>query len=151
MHPVHPLPVRLSNTLKLILLLDGVGVAAALGGVDELLSCKDVSQIFECGLRKKQAEAIKHTQALRDGLHGAERALAGANGDEGNGSVDTAEGRNIDGLATDGTGGTNTGGVLTGTAVDDGINSDLDGVGVGGDVDLKNFGWSDRFGPVSLR
>jgi hypothetical protein len=79
---------------------------------------------------------IKRTKALRDGLHGAERALAGANGDESNGGVDTAEGRNIDGLATDGTGGTNTGGVLTSTAVDDGINSDLDGVGVGGDVDL---------------
>jgi hypothetical protein len=38
MHPVHPLPVRLGNTLQLILLLDGVGVAAALGGVDKLLS-----------------------------------------------------------------------------------------------------------------
>jgi hypothetical protein len=80
---------------------------------------------------------IERTKALRDGLDGAERALAGANGDEGNGGVDTAEGRDIDGLATDGTGGTNTGGVLTGTAVDDGINSDLDGVGVGGDVDLN--------------
>lgn len=79
---------------------------------------------------------IERTKALRDGLHGAERALTGTNGDQSNGGVDTAEGRNIDGLATDGTGGTNTGGVLTGTAVDDGINSDLDGVGVGGDVDL---------------
>lgn len=38
MHPVHPLPVGLGNTLQLVLLLDGVGVAAALGGVDELLS-----------------------------------------------------------------------------------------------------------------
>jgi len=81
----------------------------------------------------------ERTQALRDGLHGAERALAGANGDQSNGGVDTAQRRNIDGLATDGTGGTNTGGVLTGTAVDDGINGDLDGVGVGGDVDLNEY------------
>jgi hypothetical protein len=42
MHPVHPLPVRLGNTLQLVLLLDGVGVAAALGGVDELLSYRNM-------------------------------------------------------------------------------------------------------------
>lgn len=30
------LPVALGNTLQLVLLLDGVAVAAALGGVDQL-------------------------------------------------------------------------------------------------------------------
>ena len=39
-------------------------------------------------------------------------------------------------LATDGTLGTDTGGVLTGTAVDNGVNSDLERVLVGHDVDL---------------
>lgn len=41
-------------------------------------------------------------------------------------------------LAADGTGGTDTGGVLTGTAVDDGVDGNLDGVLVGHDVDLQN-------------
>lgn len=95
-----------------------------------------VKRILDISINGFSRVGIERTQALRDGLDGAERALAGANGDQSNGGVDTAQGRNIDGLATDGTGGTNTGGVLTGTAVDDGINSDLDGVGVGGDVDL---------------
>jgi hypothetical protein len=39
-------------------------------------------------------------------------------------------------LAADGTLGTDTGAVLTGTAVDDGVNGDLERVLVGHDVDL---------------
>jgi hypothetical protein len=58
-----------------------------------------------------------------------------SDGQEGNSLVDTAEGGDIDGLATDGTGGTNAGGVLTGTGVDDGINENLDGVLVREQVD----------------
>lgn len=108
------LPVGLSNTLQLVLLLDSIRVRAALGGVDELLS-----------------------KALSDGLDVTERSLAGTDGQESDGLVDTAERRNIDGLATDGTSGTDTGAVFAGTAVDDGINGDLDGVLVGHDVDLK--------------
>lgn len=107
------LSVGLGDTLELVLLLDGVGVGRTLGGVDELLS-----------------------KALGNRLDVAESGLTGTDGQEGNGLVDTAEGRDIDGLATDGTGGTNTGGVLTGTAVDDGVDSDLDGVLVGHDVNL---------------
>lgn len=107
------LTVGLGNTLELILLLDGVGVGGALGGVDQLLS-----------------------KALGNRLDVAERSLASTGGEEGDGLVDAAEGRDIDGLATDGTGGTDTGGVFAGTAVDDGIDGDLDGVLVGHEVDL---------------
>jgi hypothetical protein len=108
-----PLSVGLGYTLQLILLLDGVGVAASLGSVDELLS-----------------------KALGNGLDVAESGLTGTDGEESDGLVDTAERGDIDGLATDGTGGTDTGGVFAGTAVDDGIDGDLDGVLVGHDVDL---------------
>ena len=107
------LSVGLGDTLELVLLLDGVRVGGSLGGVDQLLS-----------------------KALSNGLDVAESSLTGTDGEEGNGLVDTAEGRDIDGLATDGTGGTDTGGVFAGTAVDDGIDGDLDGVLVGHDVDL---------------
>lgn len=109
------LPVGLGDTLQLVLLLDGVRVAAALGGVDQLLS-----------------------QALSDRLDVAERGLAGTGGQEGNGLVDTAEGRDINGLSSDGTGRTDSGGVLTGAAVDNGVDSDLDGVLVGHQVDLES-------------
>jgi len=106
------LSVRLGDTLELILLLDGVRVGRTLGGVDKLLS-----------------------KALSNRLDVAESGLTGTDGQEGNGLVDTAEGRDIDGLATDGTGGTDTGGVFAGTAVDNGVNGNLDGVLVGHDVD----------------
>lgn len=109
------LPIALCHTLQLVLLLDGVRVAASLGGVDKLFS-----------------------QALSNALDVAERGLAGTDGEEGNGLVHAAERRHIDGLATDGTGGTDTGGVFAGTAVDNGVNGNLDGVLVGHDVDLKS-------------
>jgi len=113
-HPQRiPLPVALRHTLQLVLLLDGVRVAATLGSVDELFS-----------------------QALSDALDVAERGLAGTDGEEGNGLVDAAEGRHIDGLTTDGTGRSDTGGVFAGSTVDDGVHGDLDGVLVGHDVDL---------------
>ena len=97
-----PLSVGLGDTLELILLLDGVRVAASLGSVDQLLS-----------------------KALGNALDVAERGLTGTDGEEGDTLVDTAERGHIDGLATDGTGGTDTGGVLTGTSVDDGVNENL--------------------------
>lgn len=107
------LSVGLGDTLQLVLLLDSVRVAAALGGVDQLLS-----------------------EALGNRLDVAERSLAGTGGEKRNGLVDAAEGRDIDSLATDGTGGTDTGRVFAGTAVDNGVNGDLDGVLVGHQVDL---------------
>lgn len=116
-----PLSVGLGDTLELILLLDGVRVAASLGSVDQLFS-----------------------KALGNALDVAERGLAGTDGEEGDTLVDTAEGRDIDGLATDGTGGTDTGGVFAGTAVDNGIDGDLDGVLVGHDVDLQLLAMSNK-------
>jgi len=84
--PQHPkthidLSVGLGDTLQLILLLDGVGVAASLGSVDQLFS-----------------------KALGDGLDVAESGFTGTDGKEGDGLVDTAKRGDIDGLSSDGTG-----------------------------------------------
>ena len=98
-----PLSVGLGDTLELILLLDGVRVAASLGSVDQLLS-----------------------KALSNALDVAERGLTGTDGKEGDTLVDTAERGDIDGLATDGTLRTDTGGILTGTSVDDGVDENLE-------------------------
>lgn len=106
------LSVGLGDTLELVLLLDGVRVRGALGGVDKLVS-----------------------KALRDGLRVVESRLAGADGEEGDSLVDTAEGRDVDSLATDGTLRTDTGRVFPGAGVDDGVNKDLDGVLLGDEVD----------------
>jgi hypothetical protein len=108
------LPIGLCDTLQLVLLLDGVRVAASLGSVDELFS-----------------------KALGNALDVSEGGLAGTDGEERNSLVDATQRRHIDGLTTDGTGGSNTGAVFAGSAVDDGVNGDLDGVLVGHDVDLK--------------
>jgi len=118
-HHHHPkakthLSVRLGNTLQLILLLDSIAVAASLGSVNQLLS-----------------------QALGNGLDVPEGSFTGTDGEEGDGLVDAAEGRYVDGLSADGTGGTDSGGVFAGAAVDDGVDGNLEGVGVGGDVDLE--------------
>lgn len=107
------LSVGLGHTLQLVLLLDGVAVAATLGSVDELFR-----------------------QALGDGLDVAESSLAGTDGEKSDGLVDTAERRHIDGLTTDGTSASNTGRVFARAAVDDSVNGDLDWVLVGHDVDL---------------
>jgi len=55
-------------------------------------------------------EAFNEGILLSNALDGAEAGLAGTNSQEGDGLVDTAERRDINGLATDSTGGTNTGG-----------------------------------------
>jgi len=106
------LTVGLGNTLKLILLLDGVRVGRTLTSVDELLS-----------------------KALSNGLDVSERSLTSTNGQESNSLVDSSKRRDIDGLSTDGTRRTNSGGVLTGTGVDDSINNNLERVLVGEEVD----------------
>lgn len=111
------LPIALGDTFQLVLLLDGVGVGAALGGVDEFFS-----------------------ETLGNGLDVSERGLTGTDGDQGNGLVDTSERGDIDGLATDGTGGTNSGAVFTGTAVGNGVDGNLERVLVGHDVNLKKKG-----------
>lgn len=112
--PSNRLPVALGHTLQLVLLLDGVRVAAALGSVDQLLS-----------------------KALGNRLDVAEGGLAGTGCQEGNGLVDTTQGRDIDGLSPDGTSRADTGAVFARAAVDNGIDGDLDGVLVGNEVDLR--------------
>jgi hypothetical protein len=107
------LPIALGHTLQLILLLDRVRVRAPLRRVDQLLR-----------------------QALGHGLDVPEGGLAGADGEERDGLVDAAQGRNVDGLTADGTGAADAGGVFAGAAVDDGVDGDLDRVLVGHDVDL---------------
>lgn len=64
-----------------------------------------------------------------------ESGLSGANGDEGDGLVDSSERGHIDSLSSDGTLGTNSGRVLSGTGVDDSVDKNLDGVLVGEEVD----------------
>jgi hypothetical protein len=110
----HPLPIALCYTLQLVLLLDGIRVTASLGSVDQLFS-----------------------QALSNRLDVSESGFTGTDCEESDGLVNTSERRDIDGLTTDGTGRTDTGGVFTGTAVDDGIDSDLDWVLISHDVNLR--------------
>merc|ERR1711924_61011 len=88
------LPVSLGNALNLVLLLDGVAVGRALGGVDELLG-----------------------EALRNGLDVAEGGFASAGGQEPDGHVHAAERGDVDGLAAHDTSGTDAARVLTGTRV----------------------------------
>lgn len=108
------LSVTLRHTLQLILLLDGVTVAAALGRVDQLLG-----------------------QTLRHTLHIPERCLPSTDGKKGDGLVHTAQRGYVDGLAAHSAGAADTGGVFAGAAVDDGVDGDLDGVLVCHYVDLQ--------------
>merc|ERR1712111_291643 len=85
------LSVRLGNTLKFILLLDGVAVAGPLGRVDQLVS-----------------------QTLRDRLDVAESSLTSSGAEQPDGLVDSPEGRHIDSLSRDSTSTSNTGGVSRG-------------------------------------
>lgn len=78
----------------------------------------------ECGLT-----------ALGDRLDVAERRLADTDGDEGDGLVDAAERRDVDGLTADGTLRTDPGRVFARASVDDGVDEDLDRVLVGQEVD----------------
>ena len=106
------LTVGLGNALQFVLLADGVAVGGALGSIDQLVG-----------------------QALGNRLDVAEGSLAGALRQQGDGNVDASEGRNVDGLAAGGTTGTDAGRVFTGTSIDNGINDNLDRVGIGQQVD----------------
>jgi len=109
---MNTLPIALCDTLQLVLLLDGVRVRGSLSCVDQLLC-----------------------QALCYTLDVSECSLTSTDGKKSDSLVNTAERGDIDGLTTDGTSRSNTGGILTGTAVDNGIDGDLDRVLVGHDVD----------------
>jgi hypothetical protein len=108
-----PLPIALGHTLQLVLLLDGIRVTASLCSVDQLFS-----------------------ETLSNALNVPEGGFTRTDGEEGNGLVDSAERRDIDGLSSHGTGGANTGAVFAGPAVDDGVDRDLDRVLIGHDVHL---------------
>jgi len=101
------LSVSLGDTLDFVLLLDGVRVGGTLSSVDEFVG-----------------------EALRHGLEVAEGGFAGTLAHQVDGFIDTAEGRDVDGLAADNTTSTNTGGVFARATLGDGINDDLEGVGV---------------------
>lgn len=107
------LSVALCDTLKLVLLLDGVRVAATLCGVDELFG-----------------------KALCNALDVAEGSLASTDGQERDGLVDAAQRRHVDGLTSHGSGRTDSGRVFARTAVDNGVDGDLQRVLIGRDVDL---------------
>lgn len=111
--PKTPLPIALGHALQLVLLLDRVRVAASLCGVDQLFG-----------------------QTFGNALDVSEGCFAGSDGEKGNGLVDTAQGRDIDGLSSHGTGASNSGAVFTRSAVDNRIHRDLDRVLVCHDVDL---------------
>ena len=115
------LSVGLGNSLQLILLLDGVTVAASLGGVDQLIS-----------------------QALGDGLDVSEGSLASSGAEKPDSLetresnikvvfsfvylVDSSERRHIHSLSSDSSSATNTSGVFSGSRVDDGVDQDLERV-----------------------
>merc|ERR550537_128385 len=99
------LSVLLGDTFDVVLLLDGEGVGRFLGAVHDLIS-----------------------QALRNGLDGAEGSEASTGGDQIDSLVDTTDRRHIDGLTTDGSGGSDLTGVFTWSTVLHGVDEDLDWV-----------------------
>lgn len=111
------LSVRLSHTLKLVLLLDRVAIAASLRGVDQLFS-----------------------QTLGDALDVAEGGFTAPDGQERDGLVDAAERRDVDSLAADCTSAADAGAVFAGAAVDNRVDGDLDRVLVRHYVDLEVLG-----------
>ena len=96
------LTVRLGDTLQLVLFLNGIRVARALGGVDELVS-----------------------QALGDRLDVTESGFAGTSAQQPNGLVHSTQWRHVNSLTTDGTCATDTSRIFSGTRVDDGIHQNL--------------------------
>jgi hypothetical protein len=108
------LPIALCDTLQLVLLLDGIGVAASLGSVDQLFS-----------------------ETLGNALDVSEGSFTCTDGKKGNSLVDTAERGHIHGLSSDGTSASNSSAIFSRAAVDNGVDCDLNGVLIGHDVDLK--------------
>ena len=105
--------VALSDSLNLILLPDGGGVATnTLGSVDDLVG-----------------------EALSNSLVGSEGLISGVLADEVDSLVDSSERRDVDSLSSHGTTGTDSSGVLTSTALGDGLEEDLKRVLISQQVD----------------
>ena len=101
----YALTITLGHPLQLVLLFNSITVTAPLGSIDQLFG-----------------------QTLGDALDVAESGFAGADGEQRNGLVDAAQGRNVDGLAAHRAGAADAGRVFARAAVDDGIDGDLDWV-----------------------
>jgi len=99
------LTVGLGNTLSLILLLDGIGVAGALSSVHELIS-----------------------KTLSDGLNVTESSVTNTLGKEVKRLVDTTKRRNINSLTLDGTTSAYTSRIFTDASINNSINKNLDWV-----------------------
>jgi len=106
------LSVGLGDTFQLVLFLNGIRVGRALCCIDKLIS-----------------------KAFGDGLDVPEGALASADGEEGDGLVDTAQRRHINSLSPDGTLRANTGAIFSWACVDNSIDEDLYGILVCKEVD----------------
>ena len=107
----YTLSVGLSDSLNLVLLLNGVRVGALLGAVHDLVS-----------------------ETLGSGLYVSESTVSSTNSDQGQSLVDTSKGRDINRLSSNNTSGPNSGGILSRSAVLDGINQNLNRVLVGQQV-----------------
>ena len=116
------LSVGLGNSLQLILLLDGVTVAASLGGVDQLISqaLGDGLDVSEGGLASSGAEKPDslETRESNTKVHFFSFVYL----------VDSSERRHIHSLSSDSSSATNTSGVFSGSRVDDGVDQDLERV-----------------------
>ena len=108
------LPITLSHPLQLILLLDSITITAPLSCINQLLR-----------------QALCHT------LNVSEGRLSRTDCQQCDRLVYTSERGDIDGLTTHGSSATDTGGVFAGTAVDDGVDGNLDGILVGHYVYLE--------------
>lgn len=77
---IETLSVGLGDSLNFVLLLDGERVGALLGAVHDLIG-----------------------QTLGAGLDVSESTVSGTLGDEGDGLIDSSQGRNVDGLSSNNT------------------------------------------------
>ena len=108
MQKTKDLSVGLSDTLDFILLLDGIRVGTALGGVDDFVS-----------------------QALGDALQVSERGGTCTGNHQVQGLVHATVRGYIDGLATDNPSRSDTGTVFTGARVGNSLDDDLNWILVG--------------------
>jgi len=106
------LPIALRHTLQLVLLLNGVRVAASLGSVDKFLG-----------------------QALCNALDVTESSLTSTDGEERDGLVHTTKRGHVDSLTTDSARRPDTCAVFARAAVHNGVDGNLDGILVRHNVD----------------
>lgn len=96
-----------------------------------------VSQRYQCRQEATHLSSVDEllSKTLGDGLDVSESSLSCTDGDETDSLVHSSKRRNINGLSSDSSGRTDSGRVFTDSTVDDGVDEDLDWVGVGKQVD----------------